>query len=70
MLQWLFGSNFDEPIPDKETRFSNIPIGQEFKKLNSETVYVKTSEKQFETAEDGWRCSKWYRVYEDFLVRI
>jgi hypothetical protein len=69
MLEWLFGSKNDVII-EKETIFSRLPIGQEFQKLDSESIYIKTTEEEYETIRNSWHCTKWYRVHEDFLVRI
>lgn len=68
MLNWLFNKN--EPI-NRETKFSKLPTGQQFRKLGSldEKVYIKTNDSQYQTTNDGGHCPRWYLVREDFEVK-
>jgi len=70
MFEWLFKSK--PVISEKETNFSNLPIGQAFQKVDSldSSIYIKTKSEEYETASDGWHCTKWYSVHKDFLVKI
>jgi hypothetical protein len=74
MLSWLFGSARGNMtvIAGKETLFSKLPNGQEFQKVDGldSTLYMKTDEAEYETVADGWHCTKWYRVHEDFMVKV
>ncbi len=67
MFAWLFAS---KPVVIQKTRFSSLDIGERFQKLGSDIVYVKTNAEEYETAENGWHCTKWYRVHEDFTVQV
>lgn len=72
MFGWLFKSKPTVVNIEKETRFSQIPIGREFQKAGawSENItYIKTGEYEYETIENGYHCIKWYRVHEDFMVK-
>ncbi len=72
MFGWLFSKKPEVLPPGKETMFSRLPLGQEFHKVStwdSET-YIKTSDKDYETIENGHRCIKWYHVHEDFTVQV
>ena len=71
IFEWLFGLK-PVVIVEKETNFSNLPIGQQFQKAvcMDGTIYVKTDAAEYETTKNGWHCTKWYCVHEDFIVRV
>jgi len=68
MFAWLFASK-PVVVVEQETRFSKLPVGRQFQKLDSDILYVKTDPDEYETAKNHWHCTKWYRVHEDFTVR-
>ncbi len=70
MFGWLFKSKSE--VIETETMFSKMPIGRQFQKLHcwDENVYVKTTNTEYETIENGYHCTKWYRVNEDFVVKV
>jgi hypothetical protein len=69
MFAWLFASK-PVVVVEQETKFSSLNIGERFQKIGSDIVYVKTDPDEYETANNGWHCTKWYRVHEDFMVQL
>ena len=69
MFAWLFAPKYIEVV-EQEMKFSRLAIGEQFQKIDSDTVYVKTKADEYETANNGWHCTKWYRVHEDFVVQL
>jgi len=69
MFAWLFASK-PVVVVEQESKFSNLAIGEQFQKIDSDAIYVKTNSDEYETADNGWHCTKWYRVHEDFAARL
>lgn len=50
--------------------FSEIRVGEYFKKFNEETVYFKNKLNEYQIQETNFNCIKCYTVNEDFLTTL
>ena len=50
--------------------FSEIRVGEQFKKLNENTVYFKSKPTEYQLQETNFNCIKCYTVNEDFLTTL
>jgi hypothetical protein len=50
--------------------FSEIRVGEYFKKLNDVTLYFKSKIDEYQKKETYFNCIKCYTVNEDFLTTL
>lgn len=65
MLKWLFRNK--EEI--KKTKFSELSIGQRFKKTGEDKTCIKTRNNEYETLIESFHSIKWFRVTKDFDIQ-